>query len=164
MIRKIRRAMLVAVSCLAAAVGLLALGTLPAAAQSQICSAATLGQQACQADNICKCAYSAGGTMTNQPPGFFWQCDIIYGKCASNGGALLVNTPGGPMSFPGAASSGNRVRAAQGALQGMGYNPGPVDGVMGPRTATAIRNFQRAQRLPETGTLTPETLQRLRVG
>ena len=42
--------------------------------------------------------------------------------------------------------------------------PADVDGVMGPRTATAIRNFQRAQRLPETGTLTPETLQRLRVG
>ena len=160
MIGKIRRAVPVAV-----VVGLLAGGTLPAAAQSQICSSATLGQQACQADNICKCAYSPGGTMTNQPPGFFWQCDIIYGKCASNGSsAMLVNTPGGPMSVAGAASGGNRVRAAQSALQGMGYNPGPVDGVMGGRTAAAIRNFQRAQRLPETGTLTPETLQRLRVG
>jgi hypothetical protein len=137
----------------------------PAAAQALTCSAATLGQQACQAENICKCAYSPGGTMTNQPPGFFWQCDIIYGKCPPDvSHQILMSTPGGPIGVAGAAGAGNRVRAAQGALQAMGYNPGPVDGVMGPRTATAIRAFQRAQRLPETGTLTPETLQRLRVG
>jgi hypothetical protein len=154
---KTRRAVMFAAGCLFAAAG-----ALPAAAQSQICSQATLGTRSCQAENVCKCAYSAGGTMTNQPPGFFWQCDLIYGKCVGND--LLVNSPGGPMSVPGAASTGNRVRAAQSALQGMGYNPGPVDGQMGPRTAGAIRNFQRAQRLPETGTLTPETLQRLRVG
>jgi peptidoglycan hydrolase-like protein with peptidoglycan-binding domain len=35
--------------------------------------------------------------------------------------------------------------------------------VIGPRTAGAIRAFQRAQRLPETGSLTPETLGRLRI-
>jgi hypothetical protein len=152
-----RRAAMVAAGCLFAAAA-----ALPSAAHAQICSQATLGQRACQAESICKCAYSPGGTMTNQPPGFFWQCDIIYGKCAGN--EQLINSPGGPISVPGAAGPGNRVRAAQSALQGMGYNPGPIDGAMGPRTANAIRAFQRAQRLPETGTLTPETLQRLRVG
>lgn len=157
MIRKIRRAAFAAGWLLAA------LWAVPAAAQ--VCSQATLGTQSCQADNICKCAYSAGGTMTNQPPGFYWQCDIIYGKCAAGGGASLINTPGGPMSSPAAAAApGGRIRAAQGALQRAGFNPGPIDGVVGPRTAGAIRAYQRAQRLNETGTLTPETLGRLGVG
>lgn len=161
MIRETRRpAMIVAGSLIAATLGVG--GALPAAAQT--CSQATLGQQACQADNICKCGYSAGGTMTNQPPGFYWQCDIIYGKCSSAGGGMsLVNTPGGPIGGAG-TSPGNRIRSAQNALAQQGFSPGPVDGVLGPRTAGAIRAYQRAQRLRETGTLTPETLSRLGVG
>lgn len=164
MIRETCRAVLVAAGCLLTAC-LLTGGALPAAAQ--VCSSATLGQQACQGETICKCAYSAGGTMVNQPPGFHWQCDIIYGKCASGAGYTnLINTPGGPiptMSTP-AGAAGNRIRAAQGALARAGFNPGPADGVLGPRTAGAIRAYQRAQRLNETGTLTPETLGRLGVG
>jgi peptidoglycan hydrolase-like protein with peptidoglycan-binding domain len=35
------------------------------------------------------------------------------------------------------------VTRVQGGLAQLGYNPGPVDGVMGPQTAEAIRDYQR---------------------
>ena len=43
------------------------------------------------------------------------------------------------------------VRAIQGALAARGYDPGPADGLMGPRTQGAIATFERAQGLPVTG-------------
>lgn len=42
-----------------------------------------------------------------------------------------------------------------------GYDPGPVDGLMGPRTEQAIRRYQQAMRLPETGQATRGLLQHL---
>ena len=44
------------------------------------------------------------------------------------------------------------VSQIQSALAGLGYYDGPVDGLMGARTAAAIRGFQQAQRLDQTGT------------
>ncbi len=35
------------------------------------------------------------------------------------------------------------VLRVQAGLTELGYNPGPVDGVMGPRTESAIREYQR---------------------
>jgi len=43
------------------------------------------------------------------------------------------------------------VSQVQSALAGLGYYDGPVDGLMGARTAGAIRAFQQAQRLDQTG-------------
>ena len=37
-------------------------------------------------------------------------------------------------------------------LADLGYDPGPVDGVVGARTRAAIRAFQKDNELPETGT------------
>src|SRR5205823_69580 len=37
-----------------------------------------------------------------------------------------------------AKSEGTNVRTAQQALRDQGYNPGPIDGVMGPRTSAAV--------------------------
>jgi peptidoglycan hydrolase-like protein with peptidoglycan-binding domain len=39
--------------------------------------------------------------------------------------------------------------------------PGPIDGIMGPRTKAALKDFQRAQGLPETGRLDAETMTKL---
>src|SRR6266581_170497 len=36
----------------------------------------------------------------------------------------------------------DKIRRAQQALQTKGFDPGPIDGVVGPRTEDAIRNFQ----------------------
>jgi hypothetical protein len=56
-----------------------------------------------------------------------------------------------------------QVKAVQQALQGRGLDPGPIDGVLSPRTQAALRQFQRDQYLPETGRLDPKTLERLGV-
>jgi len=55
------------------------------------------------------------------------------------------------------------VRAAQQALNDRGYNAGPVDGQWGATTQEAVRRFQRASGLPETGELGASTLSALGV-
>jgi len=49
------------------------------------------------------------------------------------------------------------VRQAQSALQDAGFEPGRIDGVMGPKTEAALRQFQAAQGLPQTGRLDATT-------
>lgn len=44
-----------------------------------------------------------------------------------------------------------RRRAVRAALRERGYNAGPTDVAMGPRTADALRSFQKRQGLPVTG-------------
>jgi peptidoglycan hydrolase-like protein with peptidoglycan-binding domain len=53
------------------------------------------------------------------------------------------------------------IRQAQRQLQALGYNPGSVDGDLGPRTIAALFAYQRAHRLPETGRLDEATLSSL---
>jgi Putative peptidoglycan binding domain len=55
------------------------------------------------------------------------------------------------------------VRDAQQALQAKGYDIGQPDGVMGPRTVTAVRDFQQQQGLPPSGRLDQATLSALNV-
>lgn len=50
------------------------------------------------------------------------------------------------------------VYSVQSSLVRLGYNPGPVDGVMGPGTANAISQFQYANRLPVDGRPSPQLL------
>lgn len=53
------------------------------------------------------------------------------------------------------------VEMVQKNLLDRGYAAGPVDGIMGPKTARALRDFQKENDLAETGTPTPETLTEL---
>lgn len=53
------------------------------------------------------------------------------------------------------------VQKAQENLMKLGYDPGPIDGKMGPQTETAIKRFQKDNSLKITGTLNEETLQKL---
>jgi len=55
------------------------------------------------------------------------------------------------------------TRAAQEALKTQGFDPGPVDGRMGPRTRAAISEYQRRENLPVTGMLDPATMAKLNV-
>ncbi len=50
---------------------------------------------------------------------------------------------------------------AQRTLRRLGYESGPIDGVVGPRTRGALTSYQRAEGLPPTGWLDPETMARL---
>jgi hypothetical protein len=53
------------------------------------------------------------------------------------------------------------VREAQRALRDLGYQPGPLDGVVGPRTKAALAKYQQAERIQVTGRLDSETMVRL---
>ena len=53
------------------------------------------------------------------------------------------------------------VRATQQALRDQGFDPGPIDGVMGPRTSAAVRDFQQKENLTVTGQVDAETRARL---
>src|SRR5215470_11099466 len=55
------------------------------------------------------------------------------------------------------------TRAAQEALKTQGFDPGPIDGRMGPRTRAAISDYQRRENLPVTGTLDTATMAKLNV-
>ena len=155
----------------ATALALTAHGAAPAAAQAPTapltCGPANQGETVCHAEGRCRCTYSAGGTMLRDPPGYRWDCSLLLGTCAPGSAypVLARPAPAAPQSAgASAALSRGQIRAAQSALKGLGYDPGPIDGVMGPRTARAASAFQRSQGLPATGRLTPDTLGRLRAG
>jgi peptidoglycan hydrolase-like protein with peptidoglycan-binding domain len=40
----------------------------------------------------------------------------------------------------------------QAMLTKLGYDPGPVDGIMGPKTVAALRHYESANNLPRGGT------------
>jgi peptidoglycan hydrolase-like protein with peptidoglycan-binding domain len=76
-------------------------------------------------------------------------------------GQVLAQSPETPR---GSQSGGTEnVRGIQQALKDKGHDPGPVDGVMGRRTADAIKSFQTASNLKATGTLNAETADKLGV-
>ena len=55
------------------------------------------------------------------------------------------------------------VMAMQQALKDKGHNPGPIDGVMGPRTKAALMDYQRAEGMTPTGVWNDETAMKLGV-
>jgi len=59
-------------------------------------------------------------------------------------------------------ASPNLVTNVQRALNDAGFNPGPIDGILGRSTSKAIGEYQRANGL-SSGQLTIETLKKLGV-
>jgi peptidoglycan hydrolase-like protein with peptidoglycan-binding domain len=55
------------------------------------------------------------------------------------------------------------VRLAQELLAQQGYDPGPIDGLYGPRTRAAVERFEQARGLPVTGTVSTGLIERLRL-
>jgi len=66
-------------------------------------------------------------------------------------------------SEPAVVLSRDQRAAAQRALNARGYDAGPPDGVLGPRSHVAIRSFQAANNMGQSGELDPATLERLGV-
>lgn len=83
---------------------------------------------------------------------------------AQSGSAEVFSTmePAAGVSAEAKLSS-NAVRDLQQTLDTRGYSPGPIDGILGPRTRDAIREFQQANNLPATGAPTSDTLAQLGV-
>jgi len=62
-----------------------------------------------------------------------------------------------------AHAGGGRTQAVQTALKDKGFDPGPVDGRMGPQTRSALRAYQKKEGLPTTGNADAKTLTALKV-
>ncbi|CDF84272.1 peptidoglycan binding domain-containing protein [Pseudomonas knackmussii B13] len=54
-----------------------------------------------------------------------------------------------------------QLRTAQAALKYLGFNPGPIDGIRGRQTTSALIGFQHGEGLPESGLLDQDTFARL---
>ena len=67
--------------------------------------------------------------------------------------------PLGPTAPPPPAAS--RVQQAQARLKAAGFDPGPPDGTLGPKTRDALRRYQRTKGLQATGELDAQTLDAL---
>jgi peptidoglycan hydrolase-like protein with peptidoglycan-binding domain len=95
----------------------------------------------------------------------------IYGTASRS--SENQNSPSTSSSNTGSMASGNTMmgqfqspatlRHAQRLLQAEGYYTGSIDGIDGPATQSALRNFQRDYGLRVTGRLTPRTLSTLGV-
>jgi peptidoglycan hydrolase-like protein with peptidoglycan-binding domain len=78
---------------------------------------------------------------------------------------LMVTVGLGLSQAAQAAGGYNPVaQQAQTKLAALGINPGPLDGVAGGGTRTAVLTFQQQSGLPQTGILDPATLDKLGIG
>ena len=84
------------------------------------------------------------------------------GSMPSSGAGSTPGTSQSGTSMTGGASS-EQVKSVQKALQDKGMDPGPLDGVMGPKTMAALKAFQKDQKLPESGKLDDQTREKLGV-
>jgi pentapeptide MXKDX repeat protein len=63
----------------------------------------------------------------------------------------------------GSTANADQVKAVQQALKDKGHDPGAIDGVMGPKTQAALKDFQTKEGLSGNGHLDQETLAKLGV-
>jgi hypothetical protein len=75
-------------------------------------------------------------------------------------GTQAPSSPSSPPSPP--LTSPNDIREMQGRLQSVGFDPGPIDGAAGPKTAAAVTRYQQAHGLQATGVADKDTLNELR--
>ena len=61
----------------------------------------------------------------------------------------------------GKADGATQVRVVQRTLRRLGWQPGPVDGLYGPRTEAAVTRFQAAAKVAADGIVGPRTRQAL---
>ena len=60
-----------------------------------------------------------------------------------------------------AGGSSTQIRQLQEQLKAQGHDPGPIDGVMGPRTQQALKDYQKDQNISASGRLDSQTRQKL---
>ncbi|CAO1666888.1 hypothetical protein NYA30BAC_03177 [Halomonas sp. NYA30] len=81
----------------------------------------------------------------------------------ADGQLIAAQTAAPPVSLVQSTSIGREeIAEAQQILSELGYEPGPVDGLMGPNAKRAIQQFQRDQRLAVDGAASPQLLEKLR--
>ncbi|CAM5778477.1 peptidoglycan-binding protein [Ottowia pentelensis] len=88
-----------------------------------------------------------------------YKAQSVQGQGLGGGGRLGVDGGAGPSrtSIPGQGGKTLSMREAQARLNELGYNVGTPDGAAGPRTAAALRAFQRDNSLQPSGRLDAAT-------
>lgn len=102
-------------------------------------------------------------------PGFSKTVFGVSGKISSAVGRILVDASGEGISPSEAAKTTDKkqqdekmiVTKVQNRLIDLGYDPGPVDGCMGPKTTEAIRAYQSDNQIPPSGDITSELVESL---
>lgn len=94
--------------------------------------------------------------------------DLFFTRAVPGRAPAAGDPPSPPGQMPGQmpqapAVSAPSTASVQRALAALGYDPGPADGVAGPRTRQAIAAFQRDRGLQATGVLDAATLAALRL-
>jgi len=84
----------------------------------------------------------------------------IWAGAGALGLALLLSAASIAQDY-GMPAAQSPVAAVQEMLNNLGYNSGPNDGLMGPKTRSAIREFQTEAGLPVTGKIDDELLGQL---
>jgi peptidoglycan hydrolase-like protein with peptidoglycan-binding domain len=80
---------------------------------------------------------------------------------SDHGSTGMSSHRGMAMDRSGHAGSSAQIREAQEQLKAQGHDPGPIDGMMGPRTQQALRDFQKDQNITASGRLDDQTRQKL---
>ena len=138
------------------------------------CSPNNANERICRSGNVCVCRIT-GGSLSGFPQAFRWDCGIQNGGCIP-GAFERTQTYSGPGGAPGPRASTTTtttttVRAGsvgkaeisqtQAALARLGYQTGPADGVVGPRTRAALQTYLAKEGLPPSDRITPEIYRRL---
>jgi hypothetical protein len=92
---------------------------------------------------------------------------LVFARGDSHSGSMDHSGASSSMSGShyGSASTMDQrtVRQVQQALSDKGFNPGPIDGMMGPRTRAALQNYQQQNDLANARGLDQQTLDSLGV-
>ena len=98
---------------------------------------------------------SSSGRVTTPPSSLYYQPDNAASASASS--PTLKSLPGRSELFKKIA------KRVQIALLAQGLFDGPINGVVGPQTRHALRAYQARFNLEQTGTITPETLDSMKI-
>lgn len=88
--------------------------------------------------------------------GLFFFTGLVLARPVGSNAA--VRPAGSAWQEPELRPSRDLVKKIQRKLAEQGYYGGAIDGIIGPQTREALRNFQRAHRLPVTGHLDEATI------
>lgn len=131
----------------------------------------TFSLSACGSDTGDRVASGAGigataGAVVGAVTGLSVLQGVVIGAAAGGviGGVTDESTInlGDPIWAKGDEPANNAaVSRVQAGLSRLGYNPGPIDGVMGPKTRSAIESYQRDHALVVDGRPTLELAQHI---
>jgi hypothetical protein len=100
-------------------------------------------------------------TIPGQPAPGLPETDPMPGKPGTI--PERVQPPDAGSTRGAARVSAEEIKRAKEALRAKGLNPGPIDGSMDSKTEQALRDFQKANKLPVTGILDAQTAAKLGV-